>query len=702
MLLVAPENNLSDRWLRDALFAAQRLRHDGVLATVSRLDGAFGFHGSPWREPIDGGLAGLAKTVRRERPAARAKAIDLSPNHTDAALVVEEFLLDGPDEVGLSPRGKVTLAYSNEPVGPPSHVPFQPGDVVVVTGGARGVTAEVAVALARAFRPTLVLLGRSPEPAPEPDGFADLHDEPSVRREVGRREPALSPREIGERARALLAAREVRHTLDRIRQAGGKAIYQSVDVRDAAAVRRALAGHGPVRGLVHGAGVLADAKIEDKTAAQFDAVYQTKVAGLRALLAAVGDELRALVLFSSSTARFGRAGQVDYAMANEVLNKLAWQEAARRPGCRVVSFNWGPWDGGMVNAGLKQLFAREGVGVIPLEAGAQLLIDELRAGPDGPREVVVLARAAAPTPLLPPALPTAFERVLDVAEYPVLASHVLDGRPVLPAALMLEWLAHAAMVQNPGLAFHGCDDLRVLQGVVLDGPAPTLRVGAAKATRRDGLFVAAAELRSVRPDGREVLHARAEVVLANALPAAPEPQPLPALDAYPLTPDEVYRQGVLFHGPDLRCLERVEGCGEAGVVGVVRAAPAAAEWMRQPLRKDWLSDPLVIDGAFQLAIVWTHEQRGAGSLPAHVSRYRQYRRAFPAGGVRVAVAVERAGDRHAIMDVDFVDPDGGLVARIEGYECVLDANLAKAFQKNGNHRDTETQRRQAERVGEKR
>ena len=155
--------------------------------------------------------------------------------------------------------------------------------------------------------------------------------------------------------------------------------------------------------------------------------------------------------------------------------KLAWQEATRRPGCRVVSFNWGPWDGGMVHAGLKPLFAREGVGLIPLAAGARLLIDELRAGPDGPQEVVVLAPAATPTPTLPPAPPTAFERVLDVAEHPVLRSHVLDGRPVLPAALMLEWLAHAAMVQNPGLAFHGCDDLRVLHGVVLDGPAPTLR-----------------------------------------------------------------------------------------------------------------------------------------------------------------------------------------------------------------------------------
>jgi hypothetical protein len=100
-----------------------------------------------------------------------------------------------------------------------------------------------------------------------------------------------------------------------------------------------------------------------KTPGQFAQVFQTKVGGLRALLAGLtADELRFLVLFSSSTARFGRTGQVDYAMANEALNKLAWQISVDRPVCRVISLNWGPWDGGMVTPALRELFAREGRG----------------------------------------------------------------------------------------------------------------------------------------------------------------------------------------------------------------------------------------------------------------------------------------------------------------------------------------------------
>src|SRR5205823_574264 len=196
---------------------------------------------------------------------------------------------------------------------------------------------------------------------------------------------------------------------------------------------------GPVRGLIHGAGVLADARIEDKSGEQFDRVYGTKVAGLRALLAAVAPEdLRALVLFSSSTGRFGRTGQVDYAVANEVLNKVARQQARRLPGCRVVSVNWGPWDGGMVTPALKKLFEQEGIGVIPLAEGARYLVQELRAGDRGAVEVVVLAdpgmrnecrKAEAgpeatgvdsafriPHSALGKPLPLAFERVLGLGE----------------------------------------------------------------------------------------------------------------------------------------------------------------------------------------------------------------------------------------------------------------------------------------------
>ncbi len=96
---------------------------------------------------------------------------------------------------------------------------------------------------------------------------------------------------------------------------------------------------GTVRGLIHGAGVLADRKIVDQTDSQFDLVYDTKVKGLQHLYQSIDPEaLRFLILFSSSTARFGRSGQVAYAAANEALNKWAQQQSVRLPAlsCRLL------------------------------------------------------------------------------------------------------------------------------------------------------------------------------------------------------------------------------------------------------------------------------------------------------------------------------------------------------------------------------
>jgi acyl transferase domain-containing protein/acyl carrier protein len=419
LVLLAPPAEVKDAFLADALRglrrAASSLRaagHQGgaLLVAVSRLDGAFGLvEIDPDREPVDGGLAGLIKTAACEWPKVHCKALDLAGDlanvDANAAAVIEEMFLAGPVEVGLAPMGRCTLKQLVRPLS--STVPgrlFAADDVIVLSGGARGVTAEVAVKLARAFRPTLVLLGRTPEPGPEPDWLVPLGTEAEIKRELGLRANGnASLKVIGEQYRQVAAQREVCRTLARIEAAGGQAVYRAADVRDPAAVAEVLAGvrrnFGPIRGLVHGAGVLADARIEDKTDEQFRHVYATKVCGLRHLLGALDPEaLKALVLFSSSTARFGRVGQVDYAIANEVLNKLAHRYAARLPRCRVVSVNWGPWDGGMVSGGLKQLFEREGVGLIPPDAGAAFLVQELRANDDA---VEVVALASPPSPLSP-------------------------------------------------------------------------------------------------------------------------------------------------------------------------------------------------------------------------------------------------------------------------------------------------------------
>ena len=100
------------------------------------------------------------------------------------------------------------------------------------------------------------------------------------------------PRQVGEQYKKVVAQREVRRTLERIEEAGAKVAYFPVNITDGKAVADLLhqvrVKFGPVTALVHGAGVLADKRIEDLTGEQFDHVYSTKVDGLRTLLDLLG------------------------------------------------------------------------------------------------------------------------------------------------------------------------------------------------------------------------------------------------------------------------------------------------------------------------------------------------------------------------------------------------------------------------------
>jgi acyl transferase domain-containing protein len=277
-------------------------------------------------------------------------------------------------------------------------------------------------------------------------------------------------------------------------------------------------------------------------------------------------------------------------------------------------------------------------------------------------------------------LSLAFERVLDLATHPVLKSYLVDGRPVLPMSLTLEWLAQAAVHQNPGLSFHGVDGLGVLHSVVLDGPAPTVRVAAGRVVKHAGHLTGPVELRSSGSDGRETVHARAEAILTATLPAAPRAAPPPLVDSYARPVDEVY-QSLLFRGPELQGIKHIEGRGPTGIVASVRTAPPPAKWLTRPLRQCWLCDPLALDCAVQLLTVWSSERHGGGCLPRFTARYRQYRQAFPTDGLRIAVRVRRDLQTLVVADIEFLDSDGAVVARLEGLEAAIDASLQPAFRR---------------------
>jgi len=281
----------------------------------------------------------------------------------------------------------------------------------------------------------------------------------------------------------------------------------------------------------------------------------------------------------------------------------------------------------MVKEALRPLFEKEGLTLIPPAAGAQLVVNLAQDDSDGPVEIVVLAehqtvegsgvwgvgcgerRPLTPEaflslegsgvsgvgsgerrPLTPeafltplptvhsPHLGTKLETVLrhsvDIESLPILNSHIIDGHPVLPMAIILEWLAEGAIQRNPGLVVSGLDNLVLYKGVILsDLEAVRVEIKAGKAVRSGREFTVLVELWGTLANGREVTHARAEVILADRHATGSRKLLDGALSAYPLTRDEIY-QTVLFHGAAMQGIERVEGLARRAVAGWVSTAPS--------------------------------------------------------------------------------------------------------------------------------
>ncbi|HWE40514.1 MAG TPA: SDR family NAD(P)-dependent oxidoreductase [Isosphaeraceae bacterium] len=354
--------------------------------------------------PGHGGIAGLAKTISREWPEVRTRVVDFDPTADvevlAAALVQEIFADDDRAEVGYHRGRRVALEAVAAPL-PESGaagIVLEPGEPVLVTGGARGITAAVALDLARRWRPTLLLVGTSPPPAEAEDpatagldSAADL--KAAIHDRLRRDGRDGGPAEVELAYQALRREREIRANLRALREAGAVVEYARADVRDADAIGRILADwhdrFGPPVGLIHGAGMIQDKLLRDKTPESFDRVLGTKVEGALTLARLLRPEaLRFTAFFSSVAGRFGNRGQGDYAAANEALNKLALWLDRRRPG-RVVSMLWGPWSGvGMVSE-LEGHLGRRGLGMIPPRLGAPRFADELARGPKGAVEVLV-------------------------------------------------------------------------------------------------------------------------------------------------------------------------------------------------------------------------------------------------------------------------------------------------------------------------
>lgn len=256
--------------------------------------------------------------------------------------------------------------------------------------------------------------------------------------------------------------------------------------------------------------------------------------------------------------------------------------------------------------------------------------------------------------------PSSLAATVNASNHPQLIDHAVNGTPVVPVVMVLEWFARLAAVHRPHLHLARLFDLRVLSGLVADefvagGDLDLVLSVSSSEVTTDGQRLAL-ELHDPST-GR--MHYRCSADLTS------EPQQAvdsPATVVGESWAGEIYGGDILFHGPSFQVIIDVTSVSDVGLVAELSGV-RLLDWPNE----DWVSDPALLDGALQLALLWTGRQLGGGSLPTSIGSVRLFD--TPRPGLHTAVLVGgRTSATMSTCDISIRSAAGDVVAVLEGIE----------------------------------
>ncbi|NJP04329.1 MAG: SDR family NAD(P)-dependent oxidoreductase [Chloroflexaceae bacterium] len=563
-----------------------------------------------------------------------------------------------------------------------------PSTVFVVSGGARGITAQCVIAMAQRYRCTFLLLGRSAATVSESAWVADTATEPEMQQQIiahlvdQGNKPA--PVQVQKILRSIQSEREIASTMAAISAAGGQAHYLQVDVTNGISLQDRLLPLmqqvGPVNGIIHGAGNLADKLIEQKSIDDFEHVYAVKITGLANILACIPlEQLHYLILFGSVVGFYGNPGQADYALANDIFNKAAHLFRRIKPSCRVVAINWGPWDGGMVTPALKQHFARNQIDIISSEAGPQMLLQELETPMPAVPQVIIGHTIALPmTMLASPPGNYRIRRQISLSVNPFLADHVIGDNAVLPAVFGMTWTANLCEQIYPGYTFFCIERCKVLKGIVFDETlADEYWIDLNETNRDDNTITVDALLWSQAENGRQRYHYRMQVILCRQMPDIPVLETFDLTQSHPIDGAQLYRDRTLFHGPCFQGVERVLNITEQRVTMLCRSPVVTAQQQGQfPLMS---FNPYQADTQFQSLLIWSKHFYQAGCLPSQLQVAENFRQVPLGEPFYVTMDVQNVSSTQLTSDVISHDAEGRIYTRVYALQATMSSRLNQLF-----------------------
>jgi len=655
--------------------AVPRAKERSRSATVAYVQFAGGDFGDSHPEAdVDRMCAkAVGASLHLERDDLKVRVLDFAPE-ADATAVADKVAFELGTSEGFAAVGyddELTrriprLRLSDPAVYPERDIVWTSDDVILVTGGAKGITAECVLAVAERTGVRMALVGSSPLPAEDSDNAKSS---------------------------------EITKTLGRFAEKGLTARYYQCNVADADAVAQLVdqieADLGPVTGVVHGAAVNKPRLLGDVSTDDAYREVAPKVLGTINLCRALA--AKPPKMFAGLSSIIGVSGMWRngwYGFSNEAMTQILAQFQAEHPETAVVALAYSVWDdvGMGFRMGSTDYLASRGVAAIPAEEGVRRFVQLFQSDP-GQTQVVITARIDRVSGLEAtlkftdlPAVPRAnrfLEDIkhicpgvevvsqvhLDVERDPYLKDHVWKGSLLFPTVFGLEAMAQATAYVT---AAEDLDNVRI-ENICLDRPivvdpkegldiqirAEVLERSAADAPLRVKVGISTATSGFARD------HFSAEFVLDRDLPTEVDEVELPE---QPLAIDpmrDLYGD-LLFQGPRFQRLRKIHSLDSSRCVFSAEITPSDAKPGSESSEESTLLGDAYFRDSLLQSVQLVAPQEIA--LPVRIEKLERHRLEDRGTELLTAVAVNDGEvDGNRMFTVVAVDREGRVVERLEGY-----------------------------------
>lgn len=596
----------------------------------------------------DGGsAAALARTLFLEHPNLKVTVVNVPAEDPKAAAWAAQeanaasgFTEAHYDAAGARREPRLKLLWPDNNI---SGFDLGPEDVLLVTGGGKGIAAECVLELARKSQCHLALLGRS-DPA---------HD------------------------------RELKENLRRFTESGVSFRYFAADVTDAAATFQTIhqieTELGSVTAVLHGAGINHPKRLEEVTPADLRHTLEPKLTGLRNLLDVLNpDKLRLLLTFGSIIARTGLHGEGHYALANDWMANAVERWQHEHPQCRCLNLDWSVWAGAGMGQrlGVLDSLVRQGITPLPLDQAISTL-KTVVGWKQAPVSSIVTGRFGnLPTlrfsePELPlqrflehvqvhyPGIELIADAELSADTDPYITDHVFQGEQLLPAVSGIEAMAQIAMALENSEQLPEFQNLRFQHPIVIPKNKP-VRIRIAALRRQPGVVAVTIRCSST---SFQVDHFTAECRFQAAPRAEDWPAAQPAAQQeLALDPAHDLYGSILFHQGRFRRVEKYFHLQATESLAQL-APPSTSPWYARHLPSEFIAgDPSSRDAALHSVQACIPHKT---ILPVGIDRIVATREwTF---GQATVYAIERSHDgENFIYDLNIQDSSGRVCERWEG------------------------------------